>query len=341
MKILKKILIFVIIAVVIQSSILIYLDKYYFNTDSKVTIENKSSKIKLKQNNEEYKLSYDGNYISYLEGDNLKVVSTRLGTNNTIKFESNKKICFYKWFPESNKIIIAEKTMDSKDNIITFHCYYIINKNTFEIKEENSNTLPYIREPNSMSQVEDVIISSTSNSIFVKLSKPGQYYSIYKIENMSSVSRIADNKYKIGKVDINEKSEKIYYADLGTNEIESLDKDVKKISGFSEVSFLGIDKSGKMYIGDVSNGFVKNICWGNCDDALTSWNKKQLPDSVELKNIYFSKEGKVYINDNLKGTVTELISGIQTEYIGIQQNMFANGIASNEKGYLVITRFKE
>ncbi|ABK62414.1 hypothetical protein [Clostridium novyi] len=70
------------------------------------------------------------------------------------------------------------------------------------------------------------------------------------------------------------------------------------------------------------------------------WDRIALDKSVDKKDIFISREGKIYINDNLKGIVIELGSNTEIKYKGTFLQMYDGGIASISDGKLVETLLK-
>ena len=70
------------------------------------------------------------------------------------------------------------------------------------------------------------------------------------------------------------------------------------------------------------------------------WDRIALEKSVDKKDIFISREGKIYINDNLKGVVIELGSNTEIKYKGTFLQMYDGGIASISDGKLVETLLK-
>lgn len=70
------------------------------------------------------------------------------------------------------------------------------------------------------------------------------------------------------------------------------------------------------------------------------WDRIALDKSVDKKDIFISREGKVYINDNLKGVVIELSSNTEIKYKGTFLQMYDGGIASISDGKLIETLLK-
>ncbi|KGM94764.1 hypothetical protein Z968_11050 [Clostridium novyi A str. 4552] len=70
------------------------------------------------------------------------------------------------------------------------------------------------------------------------------------------------------------------------------------------------------------------------------WDRMPLDKSVDKKDIFVSRDGKIYINDNLKGVVIELGSNTEIKYKGTFLQMYDGGIASISEGKLVETLLK-
>ncbi len=119
MKKFKRVAAWILVSLVLQSAVLLYLDKFYFVTESNFKtkkIETPTAKpqksdvqIKIPDSAKQVSISYDGKFAAYYEGDVLEVVNTVTGNKNQVSFDKDEKVSFYKWLPDINSMIIAEK----------------------------------------------------------------------------------------------------------------------------------------------------------------------------------------------------------------------------------------
>ena len=346
MKLLKKIIILIMIALIIQSSILLFLDKYYFEIDSKASVptfinkEEKSILIKASAKSKEFKVSYDGLYLSFLDTEQLNVVNTVLGTVKKVKIEENSTISFYKWLPDNNKIIYANKISNKKGIIISFFYYDVKNNNSEEVRGKNINNSITIEDFNPNSQITDIIVTPISNVMYVKLTKTDGQSLIYKSENMYGMKRTHIPPALIGNIKSTPGDGMLYYDDLKNKKIKNSIGNFINVPKVEIPMILGSDSANNIYIGDVLNSKITKLYWGILNGNSSSFTSKELKTPTDMKNIYITLQGKIYINDGLMGVVTELNSGIETPYTGVLKCMYDKGIASIDEERVVKTPFK-
>ena len=349
MKLFKKILIFFIVAIVFQGAILLYLDRYYFNYETEIkktaTKSTENAKktevvIKVGEKSKNFKVSFDGKYVSYFEAKDLQILDTKTGKANTLKLLEEGTVDYYKWIPEVNKLVFAEKIPAKSGVTIKLYFYDAANNSTEEIKGKNVGNSMAIQEENLKAEVSDIGISSSNNNIYVKITKTGVKYSIYKIDSQASVRNPIITANGIGNIIVTPNEGNLFYEDSINGKIKNSSGQAINIPEVAKPAIIGVDSNNRLYIADVQNGVTKKIYYGIVNSSSNKFEVKELSTSTALKNIYISLQGKIYINDNLMGSVTELTTGVKTEYNGILQSMFDKGLASIQDGKLVNTLFK-
>lgn len=349
MKLFKKILIFLMIAIVFQGTILLYLERYYFNYESDIkkniskngVVPSQSEVvIKVSENSSNFKNSFDGKFISYLNGNNIYVIDTKTGKTNNITLIEDGKVDYYKWLENTNKIVFAENISYNNGVQIKLYYYDPVNNSTEEIKGKNLGNSMAIQDENIKAKVSQIEISSITNTFYVKIDKLGLKTSIYKINSESSVKKPIILTNSIGNIVVTPGEGNLYYEDSLNHKIKNSSGQTVNIANVAKPVLLGSDSSNNIYIADTENGVTKKIYWGIINGNSNNWQYKELNSKTELKNIYISTSGKIYLNDNLMGTVTELTTGGKNEYNGILQSMYDKGIASIYEGKLVNTLFK-
>ncbi|EOU1978839.1 hypothetical protein E6V55_00005, partial [Clostridium perfringens] len=112
---LKQFLKWGLLSVILQCLVLFVFDKFYFKLNSDVNVkaidiasqhtkENKD--VKLPDNITDKKISYDGEYIAYLNNnDVLKVLNTLKNDENNVDVE-NEQISYYTWLRDRNRLIV-------------------------------------------------------------------------------------------------------------------------------------------------------------------------------------------------------------------------------------------
>lgn len=189
-------------------------------------------------------------------------------------------------------------------------------------------------------------MSSVTNVFYIKINRGGTS-GIYVIDIMSQLQTIFKNK-AIGEMLITRLDDKLVYESIlnskepkimVTDSSNTIDKTIE-ISGVSIPSLLGIDTNDNIYIGDVENNKINKIFYGQMSDDTSKWKSLSLPTPSAKEDINVTANGKIYVNDNLSGVITEVSSGIKTSYKGQFIQLYNGGIASKSDGKLVKTILK-
>lgn len=342
MKILKRILIWVAISIALQFSILLYVNNYMLtertNYKSKKVEKKDEAKpdanVKLPDGVDDINVSFDGKYVAYYEDEVLKVVNTKTAEVKKVQFEDGVQVSFYKWLPDRNRMLIAEKVTTNSGSGFKLS-YYDIDK---DIKEDIKN----LTWADQRSEVEDIQVSTLTNVIYVKVAHSGKRSSIYWLNIMKEMRKVDTNAYLIGKIRSIPHSDNLVYEDLAYHKIgvTNSTKYSLYIKGVDNPCLLGIDGEDKIYIGKVENDKVTAIYSGKLSDDTSTWNMTSLKDSMDPEDIYIGQGGNVYLNDGLKGILTEMSTGKETIYQGKLIQMYDDGIASISNGNLIKTQIK-
>lgn len=342
MKILKKIGIWIAFSLIIQFVGLLYLNNYLFASSQAVVkvkkiekkeTEEKKVEVKVPEGVKHINTSFDAKYLAYYEGEILKVVNTKTGDIKNVEFDEKVKVSFYKWLPDRNRMLIAEKH-DNKNGSGFKLSYYDVDK---DVKEEVKD----LTWADQKSEVEDIQVSTLTNVIYVKVAHSGKRSSIYWVNIMKDMKKVDTRAYMIGNMRVIPHEDKLVYEDLSYGKIYSTNiskpitiKDVKK------PVLLAIDSDDNIYIGDQENDKVKRVYYGKAQDSTENWKKVDLQEAVDKKDVFVTENGNIYVNDNLKGVVIEVSTGKQTSYEGTFLQMYSNGIATISDNKLMKTSFK-
>ncbi len=108
-----------------------------------------------------------------------------------------------------------------------------------------------------------------------------------------------------------------------------------------KLNLISVDKSGIIYLGELEGEKINKVFYGSLTERTDTWKSTELKSYVNKKDIFVAQDGKIYINDNLKGTITELMSDKNTKYSGQFIQLFDNGVISKIDNKIVITSFTQ
>lgn len=356
MKALKRIIVWVLLSIVMQIAVLYYVDKYLFASggvsatiSTKKVVKEKEKKknvnIFVPEEAKQVAVSYDGNYLSYYKEDELKLIDAYTGEESTVELEDKLSVSFYKWAPDRNIVLIAAKKQYNNSSKYVFYSYDAERglKEKLETKEQNETAFVASKSSN----IEDLQLSPLTNMIYIKASLEGGRSNIQSINIMKRISKVDTQSYFIGDIKILPNDDRIAYEDFMKSRVYVTGKSKAiSIEDVDKLSLIGVDDNDNIYVGelesDSSNGAskVKNIYYGTIGQEYDEWKKVDLKEAVNKKDIYVSRDGKIYTNDNLKGIVTELSSNKETVYKGIFLQMYDGGISSISDGKLITVELK-
>lgn len=357
MKALKRIIIWVLISLGMQIAVLYYVDNYLFasegvsNTIVSTKVDDKKDKKKkdvailVPEEAENVSLSYDGMYLSYYDESNLKIIDTYTGKEKNIELEDNLQVSFYRWAPDRNLMLISAKKEFNNSSKFLFYSYDAERdlKEKLETKEQNETALT----SNKSAQVEDLQLSPLTNMIYIKTALSGGRSNIHNINIMKRINKVDTQVTFVGDIRIIPNDDRIAYEAVTKGKVYVTGNEGPiSIDRVNKLCLIDVDDNDKIYVGELEensiNGSykVKNIYYGTIDENTEEWNKVTLPENINKKDIYISREGKIYINDNLKGIVTELTSQKKIEYKGIFLQVYDGGVASVSEGKLLETLLK-
>lgn len=341
MKIVKRIGVWIIISIVIQCLGLFYVNNYVLSEQtsykSKKVVVDDSKKSEINVNvpddSTDINISFDGKYLAYYEGDALKVVNTNTGEARDVEFGDGVKVSFYKWLPDRNRMLIAEKTTQKNGSGFTLSYYDVDKDAKVDIKK--------LSWADSKSEVEDIQLSTLTNVIYVKVAHSGMRSSIYKINIMNEMENVDTKSYLVGTIRSIQHSDKLAYEDLTYHRIDitGVSKSIT-IKGVDNPSLIAMDGDDNIYVGQVMNDKVVKIYSGSWKDDPSTWKVTELDNPMNKDDIYIGQDDKVYLNDSLKGVIKDVAAGKETAYQGRMINIYSDGIASVYDGKLIKTPLK-
>lgn len=349
MKNFRRITVWVLISLILQSSVLLYLDKFYFVTETsfqtkkvstpkKATIAN--AKINVPDTATHVSVSYDGKYLAYYENNTLKVLNTTTGDLKEVSFDQDIKLSYYKWQSDVDNLLIAEKKTTSEGDSIKLSRYEPQKDKKFDVSTDNHGNPVFISLPDKKSEVEDLEFSALTNMIYAKIGHSGGRNSIYSIDVMARMNKLKINSYFTGNILTFSTDSRMAYENLTYHKIyvTGLQNSIS-IKGVANPALLASDENDNLYIGKREGDYITKIYYGQIQDNTSSWNSVNLTNPVKVEDIYVSASGKIYTNDNLKGIVYNLTDNKEIQYQGQFIQIYNTGVFSLVEGILTRKTF--
>jgi hypothetical protein len=346
MKTIKRIVIWSIVAMMLQSFVYLIVDKYYeislLNTKAtEVRVEKqierkKGVDINIPLDAVQVNVSYDAKYISYYENNELNIVNSFDGTKHVVSAEKNSQQVYCKWFPDINSIVICEKKLGQTGNKnINIFRYNADNNEKFAPTDTNNYDIKFALT-NSKDKIEDIAMSSTMGLWYVKILKTNGKSDIRNIDVNGNVINIFNAK-TIGDIGVFKHIPNLIYEDRGTNTVQIRNKkfNINNI----KTCLLNTDDKDKLYIGILQNGKVTKVLYGSIDKAIEQWSPIELEAPIDKDKIIVTENGKLYIENSLEGYIVDKTSAKKTYFKGNLLRVTDYEVISVQEGKLQTVQF--
>lgn len=338
----KSFLLFIAVGLILQFSVLYFINDFIlvkrnisktvkFKEVSSNDIPEKDVPIDLPEEAQDIQVSYNSNYVSYIQNDELKVINTHTGVEKTVVLPKHGSISCYRWVPDNQRIYIAHKKKLRTRSQFSFFFYDANKDDLDQVKHFAEETILTLKNRNA--EVKDIKISHLTGMVLLKIKNYGNSKLLYKLDRMNNLYKLKVTNNNVDDVDLMLNKDSILYKTSSNNRIYILEnKHTKKIKikDADSLTILNTNKDNTVYLGELKNHKISTIYYKTFDDDADkdndntkdsntnynmNWTKINLPHEVNKKDIYFDNN-KIYINDSLKGTVTELKTNKVTKYYG-------------------------
>ena len=342
MKLYKKIIAWAILSVILQVGGLFVLDNFVFKHSSnfksnKIDIEKQNTKdisATIPSGAQNVNISYNGKYLTYYENDTLYIEESKSGTKTEVKTEDNGDILYYKWLSDRDRLIIAEKVAKDGDNVIQLV--------TYNPKDSSINYVTDICDYSDDMEVKKITESTFTSVYYVDIYKGGLKSIVYRIDINNDKSKVSLQASVLGNMQVIPHVDRLVYEDEINNKfyVTSPNKQLNFNSN-KNLTLLAIDRNDVIYIGELNGEKISSVIYGKIDEDTSAWKTVSLEAVVNRDDIYFNNESEILINDNLKGAVKNLTTGVEVEYEGKLIQIKEDFIATTDNnGKLVYTSLK-
>lgn len=345
MKTLKRVVLWMLISLIVQLSVFFYLDKFYLKPESSFkdtiiqtsAVNNKKIDLKIPVNAQDIKTAYDGKYSAFLDGSILKILNAQNAEIKTVEFEKGVELSYYRWFPDADILILAEKHSGSRYNVLKFSSYNAKKNERTVYYDKSASGDVEIQLPDTKSKVTDIELSTLTNMIYVEIQRKGSRNSLYSINVMGEYEKVSIDSYFIGDLClIPHEANGLLYEDTTYNKVRGIgEKKSVSVKDAQKLGVIAADNNDNVYLGSVSgdklNGYkVSRIYYGKLSESTGKWQTIDLKGEYNKKDIFVTLSGRIFLNDSSKGVVKEIKTGIQTSYTGQFVSMFSEETDSEE-----------
>lgn len=353
MKIVKKLIIWSVIAIVIQLPFFIYFDNNVLKPVSSFKDTTSSTKINpntwkkrvnvdIPQNAKNVSVSYDGNYASFITDGVLKVVDCFTGNTVNVNPENNAEINYYMWHPDDDAIVLVEKgRIGYKASSLNFYTYTASNGQKQEL-------IDFHKQKTSIKNAGNSNVSSMvqfpSSTMYIKVTNSYQQSSIYKINIMNELEKVPIYSSKsIGKIATTmqkDKNQLLYYDNYAGKVKWQEGNTYLKLSYMKKQYLFGVDNNATIYVGEEANNLIDKIAYGTLDTPSDNWKTIPLSHPVSPDNLKINPDGSILELLPDQGEAINVSTGKSVKYSGEFVQYFTDGIAYINNGQLIEAQVK-
>ena len=333
MKNLLRIVVWTLVALIIQQSAFLYIENVYLATDYEIKAEKveenqkepeeENEEVAIKTGVEGLSVSHDGRFVAYIEKGELKIFDSEKQKESTFNPDNKGEILFYKWLTEGDSMIVIQKI---KEKGMTYYepvSYNAKKSSAINIVDFNYNEIK-IPVKNNSDIVENVEFSTATNVFYIKIKKQNGLSDLYSLNVMNQMTIVRENK-NIGDIVVPTTNANCVM-EMGNSVTILNSPDNIEIPNVSKARILGADINDYVYFGEESEGKITKIYYTILNKDELKWNILALSKSIPKEDIFIDYSGKIYINDNETKSVTELTTKKTINYEGDFVQIYSKGI---------------
>ena len=346
MKNLVRILVWTLVAVVIQQSIFLYVENVYLAADVKIEAEKVEEKVEEKETPKEknpneidikdgignVSLSSDGRFVAFLENNKLKVLDSNDSSEKEFKSDNDGEVVFYKWLPNENSMIVIQKVKKDREFYFEPISFNARKGETRQLADFNLNEVRMNIE-NESDKIDAVVFSTATHSLYIKIQNENGKSDLYYANVMNQLAQVRSNK-DIGNIVVPTTSTNAVM-EMGENATILNSSGNIEIPNVQITKILGTDINDNVYFGEEVNNKINKIYYTMLNNEKLQWNTLTLSKPVDKENIIVDYSGKVYVNDKIAGSVLELMSKKTIKYQGELVQAYSKGIISRDNNKLI------
>lgn len=336
MKKIKIIMLLILISIIVQNGILYYFNNYYFVTVStinysKVDIStpNNNDYISIPNEASDIKISYTGNYLLYKVNKQYFVYNFITKVANKISLEQSTKNSYVNWNYYNDRVMVIE----NESNQFKVFNYYP-DRNIKEVVLDINAKSEIYKLPQNDDTITDVKINNLNTNIYITSTKGNSSFRhLSRLDITGGVVKINTSSNNIKNYYLFKQDDNIILQDNLNNMIYCINGNKTSILDIKDILnpvLLSIDKDGKLYIGEKVNDKIEKIYISDLTkrDGKNEliYTKNIFKEPILEENIYITDSGKVFINDNLKGTLMSLNNQVTYRYKGQLLDFYKDGV---------------
>lgn len=343
MKKLKRIYGWILISVLLQSTILAYFNFIYLPgrgafratmyEAEMAAVKNRS--YKLPEGAKNITVSFDGLLAAYTLGNKLEIAD--LDRKKVIKKlePDGGKFSYFRWLPDREMLIYSIREPDSISGCVRI--------STYDIGPELDRSYPDIKNLPEGSEIIDIELSPLTNIVYPMIKTSDKRARIYKFDIMDTLKLIM-------KTDLTTMIKETMYSDNLIYRV--LGENIKIRNGRSGKTtripveeakvLLAVDDADVLYAGTTDNsGKLTAIWFGKIGQKADEWKMVTPPQPLAEKDLYITAGGSIHAVDTENKRIQGLNHAGNTDYQGEIISVLDHYIATMDGNKLIMKVIKK
>ncbi|QAA30213.1 hypothetical protein [Clostridium manihotivorum] len=318
--------VYVLVAIILQTSVLAFINYKYlagFSEEDK-TVESKNVHVEpkpvekknlIEDNAVDIKVSDSSKYVSYIKDNQLKYMDLE---KKELKLVTDSKPYIYKWLYD-DKILFINNIAETSN-----YDFYIYN---LETGEKKLVTTLKLKDENE--KIDNIINSTLKNLIFIHVKGYGRSRLLKLNIEQAVFEDVAIQCTNIESLFVIPHEDKVIYKGENVNRlyISYIGKNILFRENGQQV-LLGVDDSDRVFVGIQRGEFITSVYYGLINEGLDSWTKIQVKGNVKKEDIIITRDGKILENNQTDKVIRSVVGDKEMKYKGTYLSIDKSNILS-------------
>jgi len=333
-----------VISITIQCLGLFWLDKFYFKDNADVNVkeisvkkaqEEKEKHIALPNDLSRLQVSYNGKFLAYMEGSDLKIINSTTGEKKTLPNENSDEIVYFTWLQDRNIMLLVQKESTVKGNMFVLYNY--------DSEKHNKQKISSIASAEGNSKINSIKASTITGVTYIETKNSLGKDSVYRMDiNQTQAKKVTLQASALTDIFVIPREERLVYQDTSGKVFLTQPQAKISINTGTKTKILGIDNNSIVYLGQLTDGKVTRILYGSSGSKDTSqWKSVNLTLRANEENIFITSSGEILIINDTEKSIINLKNNKVMKYTGSFISLYNSGIAVSVNGKYYKTAFSD
>lgn len=333
-----------VISITIQCLGLFWLDKFYFKDNADVNVkeisvkkaqEEKEKHIALPNDLSRLQVSYNGKFLAYMEGSDLKIINSTTGEKKTLPNENSDEIVYFTWLQDRNIMLLVQKESTVKGNMFVLYNY--------DSEKNNKQKISSITSAEGKSKINSIKASTITGVTYIEAENSLGKASVYRMDiNQTQAKKVILQVSSLTDIFVIPREERLVYQDTSGRVFLTQPQAKITINTGIKAKILGIDNNSNMYLGQLNGEKVTKILYGSSNSKDTSqWKSISLAQKVNEKDIFVTSSGEILIINDTEKSIVDLKNNKEMKYKGTFISLYNSGITASVNGKYYKTAFAD